>query len=153
MSSLSDRLKASGAKPPRSQVLVIGERFEGFHKNGKGYKALCPAHDDSKPSLSLNEGQDGGVLVHCHAGCSLKDILDKVELRLGDLVAGAEPPRQVVATYDYRDESGELLYQTVRYYPKDFRQRSPDGNGGWNWSTKDVPPGLVPASGTVGERS
>ena len=34
-------------------------------------------------------------------------------------------------TYDYRDEGGTLLYQVVRYTPKDFRQRRPDGNGGW----------------------
>jgi DNA primase len=38
-----------------------------------------------------------------------------------------------VATYDYRDEGGELLYQTVRYDPKDFKQRRPDGRGGWIW--------------------
>ncbi len=43
-----------------------------------------------------------------------------------------------IASYDYRDERGELLYQVVRYEPKGFRQRVPDGAGGWTWSTKDV---------------
>ena len=43
-----------------------------------------------------------------------------------------------MAQYDYRDEQGELLYQLVRYEPKDFRQRRPAEGGGWNWSTKDV---------------
>ncbi len=37
----------------------------------------------------------------------------------------------VVATYDYHDESGALVYQVVRYSPKTFRQRRPDGTGGW----------------------
>jgi hypothetical protein len=39
----------------------------------------------------------------------------------------------VVATYDYRDELGTLLYQVVRLQPKSFRHRKPNGNGGWVW--------------------
>ena len=35
--------------------------------------------------------------------------------------------------YDYTDEQGNLLYQVVRYQPKDFKQRRPDGCGGWTW--------------------
>jgi hypothetical protein len=37
--------------------------------------ARCPAHDDRKPSLSIGEGQDGTVLVHCHAGCDQRDVI------------------------------------------------------------------------------
>ena len=37
-------------------------------------------------------------------------------------------------TYDYVDEHGELLFQAIRKIPKDFRQRRPDGNGGWIWN-------------------
>jgi putative DNA primase/helicase len=40
---------------------------------------------------------------------------------------------RIVRAYDYRDEAGELLFQVVRYDPKDFRQRRPDGKGGWIW--------------------
>jgi hypothetical protein len=46
--------------------------------------------------------------------------------------------RCVIAEYDYRDESGALLYQTVRYDPKDFRQRRPDGRGGWLYNLSGV---------------
>jgi hypothetical protein len=35
--------------------------------------------------------------------------------------------RRVLATYPYHDESGTLLYEVVRYEPKDFRQRKADG--------------------------
>lgn len=43
----------------------------------------------------------------------------------------------IVATYDYHDEAGRLLFEVVRFAnPKDFRQRRPDGRGGWIWSTK-----------------
>jgi hypothetical protein len=41
--------------------------------------------------------------------------------------ASSRTSRRVVATYDYRDESGALRYQVVRYDPKTFRQRRPDG--------------------------
>jgi 5S rRNA maturation endonuclease (ribonuclease M5) len=45
-----------------------------------------------------------------------------------------EPKPRIVATYPYVDEHGELLYEVVRYNPKDFRQRRPNGSGGWIWS-------------------
>ena len=48
----------------------------------------------------------------------------------------------IVATYDYRDEAGTMLFQVVRLDPKDFRQRKPDKSkpDGWAWTTKDVRP-------------
>lgn len=39
----------------------------------------------------------------------------------------------IEAAYDYRDESGRLLSQVVRKVGKQFRQRRPDGVGGWDW--------------------
>ena len=46
----------------------------GGHKNGNGWTAQCPLHDDQKPSLSISSGKDGKVLVHCHAGCNQRDV-------------------------------------------------------------------------------
>jgi hypothetical protein len=46
--------------------------------------------------------------------------------------------RRIGATYRYTDESGTLLYEVVRYDPKDFRQRRPDGRGGWHWNLSGV---------------
>jgi hypothetical protein len=43
-----------------------------------------------------------------------------------------------VAHYPYVDEGGELLLQVVRFAPKTFRQRRPDGKGGWIWNIKGV---------------
>ncbi|WP_240931523.1 hypothetical protein [Azotobacter chroococcum] len=45
---------------------------------------------------------------------------------------------KIDATYAYEDETGRLLFEVVRFEPKDFRQRKPDGKGGWNWSVKGV---------------
>ncbi len=46
--------------------------------------------------------------------------------------------RRIVVTYPYRDEHGNLLFEVCRFEPKDFRQRAPDGAGGWRWSLKGV---------------
>jgi hypothetical protein len=51
--------------------------------------ALCPAHDDRSPSLSIRETGDGTVLVKCWAGCEAPDVLAAVGLELRDLF----PPR------------------------------------------------------------
>jgi hypothetical protein len=48
-----------------------------------------------------------------------------------------EGPR-IIKTYDYTDEAGTAIYQVCRLDPKDFRQRRPDGNGGWIWKLGDV---------------
>lgn len=48
------------------------------------------------------------------------------------------PKKRVVATYDYGDEQGALLYQVVRYEPKTFKVRRPNGNDGWVWDLKNV---------------
>lgn len=63
------------------------------------------------------------------------DMITKAVLAAARAQGTATKPRgKIVATYDYRDEHGALLYQVVRYEPKDFRQRRPDGSGGWAWS-------------------
>ena len=52
----------------------------------------------------------------------------------------AEPAKRIIKTYDYVDLSGNLVFQVVRYEPKDFRQRRPDPEqpGEWLWSMKGV---------------
>src|SRR5262245_24943246 len=104
----------------------------GGRKSGDSYECRCPAHDDQRASLSLSNG-DKGVVFHCHAGCSQDDVLAALKSRglwrNGTKHNGAT--KQIVATYDYRDRHGALVSQAVRYLPKDFRQRRPDGSGGW----------------------
>lgn len=100
-------------------------------RSGTGWMARCPTHDDHNPSLSIRDS-GGKVLLHCHAGCAQSDVIDALKAR--DVW---QPERseqsQIVAEYDYTDEYGNRLYQVVRYQPKDFKQRRPDGCGGWTW--------------------
>jgi hypothetical protein len=80
-------------------------------------------------------------LVRRHTGLSNGEAAEWVVSELGIPIEAKrqpQPRRRIVATYDYRDEAGELLFQVVRYEPKDFRQRRPDGQGGWTWRVKGV---------------
>ena len=83
--------------------------------------------------------------------------------RLRNEVAAVVPKavRLIVKKYDYVDAGGELVFQVVRYAPKDFRQRRPGENGGWVWNLQGVElvpyrlPELIAASEVViveGER-
>ncbi|MCR9118097.1 MAG: hypothetical protein NXI22_14265, partial [bacterium] len=121
-------------------------------KTKEGWKARCKAHDDNNPSLSIATADDGRVLLHCHAGCRVEAVCDSLGLRMIDLMptgdtiakpsgkkSSADSKRKIVATYDYRDESGELVFQVVRSEPKTFRQRRPKKGGGWTWSVKGLP--------------
>ena len=98
---------------------------------GSCWMARCPAHEDRDPSLSIRE-VDGKILLHCHAGCPQQNVIERLKAR-GLWQAEHSDKRRIVATYDYNDEDGNLLYQVVRYEPKSFCQRQPDGHGGWIW--------------------
>ena len=52
---------------------------------GEGFLAHCPAHEDRNPSLSVSEGHDGKILMHCFRGCSVKDICDSIGISVKDL--------------------------------------------------------------------
>ena len=100
---------------PIDRVTDALERAEC--QRGYGNDWTCPAHDDEDPSLSVNETDDGRVLLHCHAGCEYRDVLDALELKPAALFpesAAHDADMRVTGRYDYRGERGELLYQVVR---------------------------------------
>jgi len=73
-----------GSDRPVGRVL---ELLEGVRVNGKGYVALCPARDDARPSLSVEEGDNGRALLHCFAGCGTSEIVAALGLEMTDLFA------------------------------------------------------------------
>lgn len=116
-------------------------RLSGVRAIAGGVMAKCPAHPDDKASLAISEGTDGRALLHCHAGCATDAILDKAGLQVADLFEDdAHGDRRIISEYDYPDAAGTLGYQVVRFLPKDFRQRRPDGAGGWHWNMQGVTP-------------
>jgi hypothetical protein len=74
-------------------------------KNCNGWKSLCPAHEDKNPSLSITEGTDGKILLHCQAACHLEAITEALGIKTKDLFPRCEPkqPAKIVKTYDYTD--------------------------------------------------
>lgn len=128
--------------------------------DGERRRIPCPAlnhpGDRSEANCAVWVGPDGSVGAKCHsAGCSHREILEGLGLYKGrdpqrrertssqQLQSQRQPSPNdrkpdsrgtlgpIVATYDYTDTDGTLLYQVVRYAPKDFRQRRPNGKGGW----------------------
>ena len=62
------------------------QHLNKIKRTGAGrWLACCPAHDDKSPSLSIRETDDGKVLVHCFAGCSVHEVVSAVGMDLSDL--------------------------------------------------------------------
>lgn len=56
-------------------------RALGGRRSGRTWFACCPAHEDREPSLAIRDSDDGRVLVHCHAGCDQRDVIDALRRR------------------------------------------------------------------------
>lgn len=105
---------------------AVADKLEG---QGERFMARCPAHEDSRASLSIARGDDGRALIHCFAGCSTPDVVAALGLDLRDLFGGER------GSYDadyaiYRDEAGAPLFRVVREWPKGFRQEKWDEERG-----------------------
>ena len=105
-------------------VTLLG-RFERVKKNGAGYMARCPSHEDKKNSLSLTEADGGKVLIRCFAGCTAESVMAAVGLKLSDLFAEKKSATKdpVTASYVYTDESGKPLFRVCRTASKRFFQQ------------------------------
>ena len=61
-------------------------RLDKIKRTGNGmWTACCPAHDDRGPSLTIRELDDGRVLLHCFAGCSVHEVLTAVDMDMAAL--------------------------------------------------------------------
>jgi len=110
-------------------IATFLDRLDNVHRNGSGWTARCPAHDDDAPSLSINEGDDGRVLVHCHAGCDTVAIVAAMGLTMRDLFAqngtrgeGVPDPINNFATLQQSSSAGCTLdaYAGAKMLPLDF---------------------------------
>ena len=67
-------------------------RLVGVSQRGRGkWFARCPSHDDGRPSLSVQECDDGTLLVHFFAGCGAAEIVVAVGMSLADLFVQRSP--------------------------------------------------------------
>ena len=114
---------------------------------------FCPFHDDKKtPNLYIYPNGR----YHCFACKENGDVIDffqkikgitqfpealkQFSERYAPMNLLNQPGKKklplgkIIETYPYRDEAGETLFEVVRFKPKKFRQRCPDGKGGWKWN-------------------
>src|SRR5262245_60180966 len=96
-----------------SPIDLVLSRLQSARETPAGWDALCPAHDDRRPSLGIAVTADGTVLLKCRSqGCSTDQICKAVGLTLGDLFPSqiGKAQMKIVAEYDYVDAHGRLLY-------------------------------------------
>jgi AAA domain-containing protein len=72
----------------------FAHKFEGARRNGAGFMALCPVHEDRTPSFSISQGAGGNFLVHCHRGCETEAALRARGLTMEDLFVEKVQRRQ-----------------------------------------------------------
>jgi hypothetical protein len=58
-----------------SDAAAIAAALKG-KRNGKGWKCCCPAHQESNPSFTVTDGDNGSPVFYCHAGCSQEAIME-----------------------------------------------------------------------------
>jgi hypothetical protein len=73
---------------PSSALTRILSLLNRVRSSGNGFVALCPAHDDRNPSLSLCE-VGGKILLNCFAQCTPENIVTAIGLTMADLFVGA----------------------------------------------------------------
>jgi putative DNA primase/helicase len=125
----------------------ILEQLSGLKQRNGYWMALCPAHHDHHPSLSIKEGEGGKPLVYCHAGCSFEQVMDAIGHgeRLAPVSERGTQRRQEVRrsrpthpskVWEVRDQTGELKGYHLRYDnsdgDKDCLWQRPNGEWGLN---------------------
>ena len=145
LTNLQALAKALGGEVTGGQVLAPGP----------GHSAI-----DRSLSVKLDSGAPDGFVTHSFAGDDPIVCRDHVRAKAGlepfkpngigrrrasdDAIERAlmaavakqgvgKSKGRIVASYDYTDRDGTLLYQVLRLEPKSFRRRRPDDNGGWIW--------------------
>ena len=104
--------------------------FDGVTRfNDNSFQCKCPVHNDHTASMTVSKGKKG-ILIHCHAGCEIKSILEAVGLRESDLFYDSNvtkvkqdwkdrlehsKKKKIVEIYDYVDQGGKYLYSKIRF--------------------------------------
>lgn len=142
-----------------------------LERAGKEYKARCPFHDEKTPSLSIEPKTGLFHCFGCGASgdiftfqSKIKNLNGDFSVVLRDIAAdfgifdhGKKPigtvarkdigrltaeRKRLVKTYDYLNRQGLVQYQKLRYEPKSFAIRRPDGRGRWIYNLDGVEPVL-----------
>ena len=113
-------------------VKLDGNAPDGFivHSFANDDPITCRDHVRQQTGLGAFKPNGGG-----RKSMSSDALIERVMQVAGGALDKPSKLGRLSATHDYTDADSALLYQVLRYVdPKDFRQRRPDGNGGFIWS-------------------
>ncbi|MBF0556850.1 MAG: hypothetical protein HQK96_20235 [Nitrospirae bacterium] len=126
----ADRDKTTTAEPTGNRISnarqLAGAGYLGDYKEKNGHFVFdgCPYCGDNREHFYMNAESGAHDCKKCFEAGSLNKLLNFIGLQ------GQKPESKVVATFDYVDEAGQLLFQVYRFDPKKFAQRRPDGRWG-----------------------
>jgi len=152
---------------PCPDSLPVGEKFKPTYDESRRYfesrlgvslpardevQVRCIWHDDQRPSMSINLKAGTWYCHSCLVGGGLLDFERKLKgkadaecwMEINATIGrdGPDPNKsycgQTCTTYAYHDAGGNVVFEAVRYNPKKFLQRRPDGKGGWIWNMDSV---------------
>jgi hypothetical protein len=109
----------------------LARRLEA-RKVGREWVALCPLHADTKPSLNWRDGDSGGTVFVCRAGCDSGELLAYFRRKHPDLF-GAGNGRPEEQAWEICDTEGRVVATHARYHrdgSKRYAWRLPDGTRG-----------------------
>lgn len=142
--------------PIERELTERGVRLIG---GGSKKTAKCPFHEDGSPSFSVDTEKG---LWHCFGGCGGGSVIDLIAMfenmnpasvlkmfgskdyeRTPAQFQGGDSKTEKVKPvidkiYSYQNALGVEVYQAIRMRPKSFRQRHPDGKGGWVWTMEGI---------------
>ena len=111
---------ATTSRSNDNPIDAVLHRLEKVKSTGPGkWIALCPAHDDKRPSLSIKEAEDGCALLKCWTGCGAAEIVSALGLSLADLFPGDRRSLHQHGTgpmrrpFDYRDALTGIAHETL----------------------------------------
>jgi DNA primase len=94
------------------------DRFDKVSGKHPKWKAVCPAHEDRSPSLSIAQTDDGTILLHCFAGCGAGDVMAAIGLSLSDLFPDKDGKKD---WRKERDEGNSLQEQNRRLFIREVQ--------------------------------
>ncbi len=107
--------------------------FQVKKRNQNKAQCQCPSHEDKQASLTITKGRDS-ILVHCHTGCSIENVLSAVGLKKSDLFYQENQPysswrfyienrekKKIEAVYHYVFMNGSYAFTKVRLQGKIIR--------------------------------
>jgi 5S rRNA maturation endonuclease (ribonuclease M5) len=128
--------------PDRTRRFIEHGAPEGERQKG-AFDAACQLRDagatEAEAVALVEQGAARCGLQLLEAQAAVKSAFKRTPREPIHKANDGTPTKHTIsATYDYTDESGRVLFQCVRFTPKDFRQRQPGDKGGWTWNLKDV---------------